>query len=136
MAVKTDMVVGDLMTIEPIVIGPDARIEDVERLLELHGVTGLPVVDDDRRLVGVISQTDLLRGGGDVQSAIRRRYTGLRVADLMTSPPITVQFMAPVVEAARLMRDEKVHRLVVVDESDKALGVLTSMDFVALYAEG
>lgn len=133
---KTELVVGDLMTIEPVVIGPDARIEDAERMLEMHEVTGLPVVDDDARLVGVISQTDLLRGSGDLHSAVRRRYTGLRVADLMTSPPITVDVTTPVVDAARLMRDEKVHRVVVVDDADRPLGVLSSMDFVSLYAEG
>lgn len=133
---KTELLVGDLMTIEPVVIGPDARIEDAERMLEMHEVTGLPVVDDDARLVGVISQTDLLRGSGDLHSAVRRRYTGLRVADLMTSPPITVDVTTPVVDAARLMRDEKVHRVVVVDDADRPLGVLSSMDFVSLYAEG
>jgi CBS domain-containing protein len=134
--VKTELVVGDLMTIEPIVIAPDARIEDAEAMLEKHEVTGLPVVDGDARLVGVISQTDLLRGSGDLHSAVRRRYTGLRVADLMTSPPITVDVTTPVVEAARLMRDERVHRVVVVDDADRPLGVLSSMDFVSLYAEG
>jgi CBS domain-containing protein len=134
--VKTELVVGDLMTIEPIVIGPDARIEEAERMLEANEVTGLPVVDGDARLVGVISQTDLLRGSGDLHSAVRRRYTGLRVADLMTSPPITVDVTTPVVEAARLMRDERVHRVVVVDDADRPLGVLSSMDFVSLYAEG
>jgi CBS domain-containing protein len=134
--VKTELVVGDLMTIEPIVIGPDARIEEAERMLETSEVNGLPVVDGDARLVGVISQTDLLRGSGDLHSAIRRRYTELRVADLMTSPAITVEVDTPVLEAARLMRDEKVHRVVVVDEADRPLGVLSSMDFVSLYAEG
>jgi CBS domain-containing protein len=39
-------------------------------------------------------------------------------------------------EAARLMRDEKIHRVVVMDDAERALGVLTSMDFVTLYAEG
>jgi CBS domain-containing protein len=133
---NTEMLAADYMTIMPVVIGPDARIEHAERLLELHNVTGLPVVDEDERLVGVISQTDLLRGSGDVRSAIRRRYTGLRVADLMTSPAITVDMSTSLREAARLMSDEKIHRVVVVDGADRPLGVLTSMDFVALYAEG
>ena len=105
-------------------------------MLEIHEVTGLPVVDGDGKLVGVISQTDLLRGSGDVHSAVRRRYTGLRVADLMSSPAITVDISTPMREAARLMRDEKIHRLVVVDGAERPLGVLTSMDFVTLYAEG
>jgi CBS domain-containing protein len=130
-----DLVAGDYMTIMPIVIGPDARIEDAERMLEVHEVTGLPVVDDGR-LVGVISQTDILRGSGDVHSAVRRRYTGLRVADLMSSPAVTVDISTPLREAARLMRDEKIHRVVVIDGDERPLGVLTSMDFVSLYAEG
>jgi CBS domain-containing protein len=130
-----ELVAGDYMTIMPIVISPDARIEDAERMLEVHEVTGLPVVDDGR-LVGVISQTDILRGSGDVHSAVRRRYTGLRVADLMSSPAVTVDISTPLREAARLMRDEKIHRVVVVDRDERPLGVLTSMDFVSLYAEG
>jgi CBS domain-containing protein len=135
-ASEIEMLAGDWMTIMPVVIGSDARIEEAERMLEIHEVTGLPVVDGDGKLVGVISQTDLLRGSGDVHSAVRRRYTGLRVAELMSSPAITVEMSTPLREAARLMRDEKIHRLVVVDVAARPLGVLTSMDFVTLYAEG
>ena len=53
----------------------------------------------------------------------------------MSSPPITVRRLTPLAEAARLMRERSVHRLVVVDERDRAMGVLSSMDFVALYAD-
>jgi CBS domain-containing protein len=129
-------VVADFMTIDPVVISPDARIEEAERMMELYDVTGLPVVDENGALVGVISQTDLLRGGGDVMSAVRKRYTGLRVADLMTSPAITVDIDLPLVDAARLMRDERVHRVVAISDSGRAVGVLSSMDFVTLYADG
>lgn len=132
---NTDYLVGDLMTIDPIVTRPEARIEEAERLLDVYGVTGLPVVDESGGLVGVISQTDLLRGAGDVNSAVRRRFTGLRVADLMTSPAVTVAIDAPVVDAARLMRDEHVHRVVAVNAAGHAVGVLSAMDFVTLYAD-
>ncbi len=131
----SDDLVADFMTIDPVVIRPDARIEDAEGLLERYDISGLPVVDEDGTLRGVISQTDLLRGTGDVNSAIRRRFTGLRVADLMSSPAITVDLEMRLVDAARLMRDEKVHRVVAVDASRRAVGVLSSMDFVTLYAE-
>lgn len=130
-----EYVVGDLMTIDPIVIGPDARIEEAEQLLERYDVTGLPVVDEHGALLGVLSQTDLLRGAGDVQSAVRRRFTGLRVADLMSRPAITVDLSTPLVDAARLMRDERIHRLVAVTDAGRPVGVLSSMDFVALYAD-
>jgi len=132
----TDYVAADFMTIDPITITPDARIEDAEKMMEFYRVTGLPVVDDGGTLLGVISQTDLLRGSGDVTSAIRKRFSGLRVGDLMTSPALTVQLTTPLRDAARLMRDEKVHRVVTVNAAGRAIGILSSMDFVTLYAEG
>lgn len=132
----TDLVAADFMTIDPITITPDARIEDAERLMETYRITGLPVVDDAGTLLGVISQTDLLRGSGDVTSAIRKRFSGLRVGDLMTSPAVTVDLATPLREAARLMRDERVHRVVTVNGAGRAIGILSSMDFVALYADG
>jgi len=131
----TEHLVGDLMTIDPVIVAPDARIEEAEDLMESYHVTGLPVVDDDGSLIGVISQTDLLRGGGDVNSLVRKRFTGLRVADLMSSPAITVEMTTPLTEAARIMRDERIHRVVAIDDRGQPIGVLSSMDFVSLYAE-
>jgi CBS domain-containing protein len=133
---RTDYLVADLMTIDPVVISAGARIEEAERTMEVYDVSGLPVVDDDGTLLGVISQTDLLRGGGDVTSAVRRRYTGLHVADLMSSPALTVGISTPLIEAARIMRDERVHRVVAISDVGRAVGVLSSMDFVTLFADG
>jgi CBS domain-containing protein len=132
----TEYLVADFMTIDPIFTSPDARLEDAERLLEAYGISGLPVVEEDGRLVGVISQTDLLRGGGEIRGAARMRSTGLRVGEVMTSPATTVNVATPLCEAARLMRDEKIHRVVAVNDSGTPVGVLSSMDFVSLYAEG
>ena len=130
-----EYLVGDLMTIDPLVIAAEARIEEAEALMERYEVTGLPVVDEGGSLIGVISQTDLLRGGGDVNSAVRKRYSGLRVADLMSSPAITVEMTTPLVEAARLMRDERIHRVVAINDRGQPIGVLSSMDFVSLFAD-
>ena len=132
----TEYLVADFMTIDPVVTSPDARLEDAERLLEAYGISGLPVVEEGGRLVGVISQTDLLRGGGDIRGAVRMRSTGLRVGEVMTSPATTVDVTTPLCEAARLMRDEKIHRVVAVNDAGTPVGVLSSMDFVSLYAEG
>jgi CBS domain-containing protein len=132
----TEYLVADFMTIDPIVTSPDARIEDAERLFELYRISGLPVIDESGGLVGVISQTDLLRGTGDVHSVIRKQNSGIRVGDLMTSPASTVDMATPLCEAARLMRDEKIHRVVAINDAGQPVGVLSSMDFVTLYAEG
>ena len=132
-----DLSVADLMTIDPIVIGVDAALEEAERLMRERHVSGLPVVDEQGELVGVISQTDVIEDGGmPMALLLRRRPSGLRVGELMTSPAVTVDLTAPLVEAARLMRDNRIHRVVAVDERCRPVGILSASDFVALYADG
>jgi len=137
MATSTDLRVADLMTIDPVVIGVDATIEDAEALLRHHHISGLPVVDLNRRLVGVISQTDLLYlAVPSVQALIRHRPRGVRVGEVMSTPPITIDAAATLRQAARVMHDRALHRLVAVDEHQRPIGVIAAMDFVALAAEG
>ncbi len=133
----TDLRVADLMTIDPVVISVDASIEDAEELLRHNRITGLPVVDLGGRLVGVISQTDLLYlAVPAIQAIIRHRERGIRVGEVMSSPPVTIDGSATVRDAARRMDDERLHRLVAVDDHGRPTGVITAMDFVALAADG
>jgi CBS domain-containing protein len=131
------LAVGDVMTIDPVTVGVDATVEAAERLLAAYRISGLPVVDGAGHLVGVLSRTDLLLDGGPVLTKLMRgRASGLRVGELMSRPPLTVSLSATLVEAARIMRDERVHRLVVVNEQDEPIGVLSATDYVTLIAEG
>lgn len=133
----TDLRVADLMTIDPVVISVDASIEDAEELLRLNRITGLPVVDLSGRLVGVISQTDLLYlAVPAIQAIIRHRERGIRVGEVMSSPPVTIDGSATVRDAARRMNDDRLHRLVAVDDHGRPTGVISAMDFVALAADG
>jgi CBS domain-containing protein len=128
--------VADVMTIDPVTIASDASIEAAERLLRVNRITGLPVLDAEGDLIGVISQTDLLLAGRpSIEAALRNRPSGLRVGELMSSPALTVALDAPLAEAARIMRDAHVHRLVAVDDDGRSVGVLAAMDFVILFAE-
>ncbi len=136
MATSTDLRVADLMTIDPVVVSDEATIEEAEGLLRHHRITGLPVVDLNRRLVGVISQTDLLYlAVPSVQALIRHRDSGVRVGEVMSSPAVTIDSMATLRDAARVMHDGGLHRLVAVDEHERPIGVIAAMDFVALAAE-
>jgi len=131
------LMVADLMTLDPVVIAVDAALEDAERLMRERHISGLPVVDQSGALVGVISQTDVLEdGGAPMALLLRRKPSGLRVGELMTSPAMTVEITAPLVEAARIMRDNRIHRVVAIDERGRPVGVLSASDFVALYADG
>jgi CBS domain-containing protein len=129
--------VADVMSFDPIVVRADAPIEEAEDLLEANRVSGLPVVDGSGALVGVISQTDLLRlAHHSIGDILRSRPDGLRVGEVMTSPPLTVPMTASLVEAARVMHDAHVHRLVALDDEDDPVGVLSASDYVTLVAEG
>jgi IMP dehydrogenase len=129
--------VADLMTLEPVVIGADARLEEAEELMRRHRVSGLPVVDSAGLLVGVISQTDFLHlADPQTRSLIRLAPDQVRVAEVMSRPPVTVLLSTSLLEAARLMRRERVHRVVVVDPQQRPLGVLSALDYVELFAEG
>jgi len=135
--VTIDLRVADLMTIDPVAVAADARIEDAEQLLRDHRITGLPVVDPEGRLVGVISQTDLLYlSTPSVQALIRHRERGIRVGEVMSVPPVTIESTATLRDAARVMNTDRLHRLVAVDSDGHPIGVISSMDFVALAAEG
>jgi len=128
---------ADLMTIDPVSVAFDAPLEEAERLIRTYRVSGLPVTDRDGTLVGVVSQTDFVHlASPDVRSLIRHEPSGIRVGEVMSRPPVTVMLSTPLVEAARLMSDERIHRVVVVDERQRPLGVLSAMDFVTLFAEG
>lgn len=131
------LVVADVMTIDPVTVSVDASVETAEQLLGAYGISGLPVVDADGHVVGVLSRTDLLLEGGPFLSQLLRgRASGLRVGELMSRPPLTVSLSATLAEAARIMRDERVHRLVVVNEQDEPIGVLSATDYVSLIADG
>jgi len=134
---QRDLTAADLMTIEPVVVAFDAPIEEAERLIRDHHVSGLPVVDGDGVLVGVISQTDFVHlDDPEVRALIRHASSGIRVGEVMSRPAVTVLLTTRLVETARLMTREHVHRVVVIDEKQRPLGVLSAMDFVGLIAEG
>jgi CBS domain-containing protein len=132
----TNLCVADLMTLDPIVVIDTDGLDDAKDLMERYRISGLPVVDAQQRLVGVISTTDLaLSTAPHVSDVIRRRWHDLRVGELMSAPAITVDISASIRSAAALMTREHVHRLVATNQSGVPVGVLSASDIVALVAE-
>jgi CBS domain-containing protein len=127
-----DPTVGDLMTRSPVVVTEDDPIVAVADLLSGFEITGAPVVDGDGRLVGVISQTDLLRARG---AAEWQGWHGLLVRDLMTAPAKTVAASTPIDEVARLLMSQHVHRLVVVDRLGEPVGIISGGDVIREMAD-
>ena len=115
------------MSIDPVVVGPDALATDAERLLKTYRITGLPVVEGGVA-VGVISRTDLMVARSS--EMIGGNWSRMRVRHLMTSPAITVHVGTSVHRAAELMVSRCVHRLVVVDDEDVPIGVVSALDLL------
>lgn len=129
------LVVGDVMALEPVVIRADAALSEAVTLMERHHIHGVPVVDGAGSLVGVLSQTDLLRARAT--EFLWANWPGLAVRHLMSSPALTVHRSMPLADAARKMERHHVHRLVVVADGDESLpiGVISTSDVVRAMAE-
>jgi CBS domain-containing protein len=122
--------VADVMVLDVIVVRANAPLEQAAELMDRHHVSGLPVVDGAGTLVGVVSQTDLVRARST--EYLWTNWPGLSVRHLMTSPPITVRRSTPLTVAAARMECHHIHRLVVVADDDESLpiGILSMTDLV------
>lgn len=127
MTSSTVIRVGNLMSVDPIVIDAEAPIMEAELLLKSYRISGLPVTQDGA-LMGVISQTDLLTARSS--DLIGANWERVKVRHLMTRPAVTVHLNTSVERAARLMLERHIHRLVVVDEEEEPIGVITSTDLL------
>lgn len=127
--VTPDIRVGNLMSIDPIVIEPEALVAEAERLLKAHHISGLPVVYGGAT-VGVISQTDIVIARSS--ELISANWHRLRVRNIMSAPAVTVHMDTTIRRAARMMVERHIHRLVVVDDDDRPVGVITPLDLLPL----
>jgi CBS domain-containing protein len=127
--------VGEVMANEPIVVHVDTGLAETARLFERHAISGMPVLDGDGGLVGVISESDLLRARAT--DYLWASWPTLRVKNLMTTPALTIGRDEPLTSAARRMERHHVSRLVVVDANDasKAIGVIAISDLLRAMAE-
>ena len=131
----SNLCVADLMTIDPCLIARTASVAEAEELMARHRVSGLPVTDEDGSLVGVVSQTDLMYlTRPQVRALMDRWETPLSVLEIMTAPPVTVPSTMSLENAARVMTEHDVHRVVAVDRKGRPIGVLSATDFVQLAA--
>jgi CBS domain-containing protein len=122
--------VSDLMAREPILVKAEASLSEAAELMDRFHVHGLPVVDADGALVGVLSQTDLNRARST--EYLWANWPGLAVRHLMTSPAVTIHRSTPLIHAARRMEQHSIHRLVVVEDGDDTspIGILSMSDLI------
>jgi CBS domain-containing protein len=111
-------------------VSPETPVIDVHRLFVEDEIHGAPVVDDEDRVVGVVSALDLLRVVSEQYDDFEARMRDINASDAMTKAIVAVSPDATVGEVARLMRAQRVHRVLVIENED-LLGVLTTFDLLA-----
>ena len=115
--------IGNVMTDDVVRVGHGASSDEVGALLERHRIGGLPVVDEDDKVVGVVTGTDLAdRADGAVSAG-----------ELMSRPAVTVRPQDTIVDAARSMARHRVERLPVLDEEDRLIGIVTRRDLLRVF---
>ena len=131
------MNVGDVMTSEVTTISGDAPLKEAAMVMVHAGISGIPVVDDGGRIVGIITEADFVAAEADRSWGRQRKrllanffgeaepHTASVVADVMTKNPHTIDSASSVTEAARRMTDLGVKRLPVVTPDGTLSGIIS-----------
>ncbi|MEU9239587.1 CBS domain-containing protein [Streptomyces sp. NPDC048385] len=136
--------VGDVMTRAAVAVGRDVPFKDVVALLDQWKISALPVLEGEGRVIGVVSEADLLpkeefrdsdpdRFVQRERSADLAKAGGLTAKDLMSAPAVTVHADATLAEAARIMARRRVKRLPVVDGVGLLRGVVSRADLLKVF---
>ncbi|WP_329267792.1 CBS domain-containing protein [Streptomyces sp. NBC_01451] len=130
--------VSDVMTHTAVAVGSEASFKEIVELLDQWKVSALPVLAGEGRVVGVVSEADLLpkeefRDTDEGEPAERAKAAALTAGELMSSPAVTVHADASVAEAARIMARRHVKRLPVVNGVGLLQGVVSRGDLLKVF---
>jgi CBS domain-containing protein len=139
------MKVGDVMSDEIMTITADAPLKDAAMIMVKSGVSGLPVIDDERKVIGIITEADFVtaeanRSWGRQRKRLLANFLGdpapqnaKTVTDVMTLNPHTIDGASSVTEAARKMTDLRVKRLPVVLPDGTLCGIISRADVMGVF---
>ena len=140
------MKIGELMTTDPVAVGPETPLKDVAAILLEHRISGVPVIGERLEVLGVVSEADIIaKAAGPDADGPRiiswllgdrhvdvQKLTARTAAEAMGSPAITVGVADTVAEAARLMTEHGIKRLPVVEDGT-LIGIVTRTDLVRAF---
>src|ERR1700759_5062658 len=135
--------VKDVMTTRVIWVTKDATFREMAAALREHRVSAFPVVDDDQKVIGVVSEADMLNKEalddepGMISGLLHRRdqakARGVTAGDLMTTAVVAVRPDDTVEHAAKLMYDRRVKRLPVTDANGNLVGIVSRADVLSVF---
>jgi acetoin utilization protein AcuB len=134
------MLVGERMTRNPVTIQESASIDDGLHMMRERKVRRLPVLDGAGKMVGIVSDKDLLHAAPSPATSLsvyelHYLLAKLSIKQVMSSPVISVAADTPLEEAARVMADNKIGGLPVVDKTGALVGIITETDIFKILVE-
>jgi CBS domain-containing membrane protein len=136
---------GDIMTQSVISVQTDTPLVETARLMSNGGISGVPVISGDKKVIGVISEKDFLRcmGGGDSDSfmnviaqclsnrgCLAIPIRGKTAEDIMTAPAITAHAHFSISDLSRMIKDNQINRIPIVAEDGRLIGIVSRGDIV------
>jgi CBS domain-containing protein len=121
------LTVEELMTTNVVTLTSKDTLGEADVEMKLADIRHLPIVDERHRVVGIVSNRDILRAVGR-----SGKGQGVRVVDVMTREPFTISPDRPARDAARIMLEQKIGSVPVVSEDGRLVGILTETDFLAV----
>ena len=140
---------SEIMSRDVITAKEDTDIHEAGRLLIKHKISGIPVIDNENRVVGIITEADLLTIAGiprgHIFNDVVMKYVlnkptpqhraGKKVKDIMSSPVITVSPDTTVKKIAMILDEKRIKRVPVVDEANKLVGIVSRGDIIRVVCE-
>jgi CBS domain-containing protein len=130
--------VSEVMTKDPVTVGSAMSFKSCLNLMRIHGVGEIPVITADGRLIGIVSESDLL--AKEVQRPVRDRPAhtsakakAMTVAELMTAHVVTTTATAPLATAASLMFERRLNVLPVVDSRKRLVGIVSRSQVLKVF---
>jgi CBS-domain-containing membrane protein len=138
--------VKDVMSTHVIAVRQSAQYKEMAAMLHRMRLSAFPVIDEDNKVIGVVSETDLLTKEalsgsvprtvqGMTRQRVRSQVNGVTAAELMTKPAVTIGPDDTVTDAARLMYNRRVKRLPVVNDDGTLIGIVTRSDVLSVYSK-
>lgn len=131
------MKISEIMTKNPITAGPEETIKEVILKMRKKNVSGLPVIDKNRKVLATFSETDVAKALPDILNEAQyiplvdvRELTSEPIKRVMHMPAITIKEDADVTDAARIVLEQYRHRLPVVDDHGHLIGIVTLGDIL------
>ncbi len=121
---STAVTAQDLMQQPVIAATPRASLRDVATQLVMNRISGMPVADVDGRVIGVITEADIIRALSE-----GKRLENLTASSVMTGPPITVNMETPVAEVMKRLEEHRIVRLPVTSQ-EKLVGIVARRDVI------